>query len=70
MRVVSGKYEDSLDYLLTMSLWMDLAEVFVAYRTIPARLKQIKRHGKRGASWTEAVVKEELDVSRLAPCRS
>jgi hypothetical protein len=62
MWFVTGKYKDQLYYLLTMSLWMDLADVFVAYRTIPARLKQIKRHGKRRAPWTEADIRRELDA--------
>ena len=35
---VTGPYENSLDYLLGMGLWMDLGDVLVAYRTIAKRM--------------------------------
>ncbi|HEU4422393.1 MAG TPA: hypothetical protein VFR67_07610, partial [Pilimelia sp.] len=31
MKFLTGPYENSLDYLLGMSLWMDLADVLIAY---------------------------------------
>lgn len=38
MAVLTGPFENSLDYLLGMSLWMDLGDVLVAYRTIAKRI--------------------------------
>jgi hypothetical protein len=49
MKFLTGPYEDSLDYLVGMSLWMDLADVFVSYRTIVERFGHLRRpaRGKR-----------------------
>jgi hypothetical protein len=43
MKVLTGPYEDSLDYLIGMSLWMDLADVLVSYRTIVKRFGHLRR---------------------------
>ncbi|MEU4553501.1 hypothetical protein [Micromonospora violae] len=42
MTLLSGPYRGSLDYNLTISLWMDIADVFVWYRTICERLGKLK----------------------------
>lgn len=44
MTVLSGAYFDSLERLLTTSLWMDLGDVLIAYRTLTERVKKCKRH--------------------------
>jgi hypothetical protein len=53
MAVLSGPYAQSLDYLLTMGLWMDLGEVLIAYRTICDRFGHLR----------EPVRKSRLGVS-------
>lgn len=47
MKFLTGPYEDSLDYLIGMSLWMDLADVFVSYRTIVERFGHLRRPARR-----------------------
>ncbi len=47
MKFFTGPYEDSLDYLIGMSLWMDLADVLVSYRTIVERFGHLKRPARR-----------------------
>jgi hypothetical protein len=47
MKFLTGPYEDSLEYLLGMSLWMDLADVLVSYRTITERFGHLKRPARR-----------------------
>jgi hypothetical protein len=42
MKVFTGPYPDSLDYMIAMSLWMDLGDVLVAYRTIMDRLGHLR----------------------------
>jgi hypothetical protein len=39
---LSGPHSGSLDYNLAISLWMDIADVFVWYRTICERLGKLK----------------------------
>lgn len=64
MAHLTGPYEHSLDYLLGMSLWMDLGDVLVAYRTIAERLKRLKRLGDRGIAtlWSAADVDREVRI--------
>jgi hypothetical protein len=47
MKLLTGPYEDSLEYLLGMSLWMDLGDVLVAYRTIAERFGHLRRPARR-----------------------
>jgi hypothetical protein len=47
MKFLTGPYEDSLDYLLGMYLWMDLADVLVSYRTIVERFGHLRRPARR-----------------------
>jgi hypothetical protein len=63
MKVLTGPYQDSLDYLLAMSLWMDLGDVLVAYRTIMDRFGHL-RNAARGKSpaWPKADVDRELAI--------
>jgi hypothetical protein len=42
MAVLSGPYPASFDYLIGMSLWMDLGDVLVAYRTIMDRFGHLR----------------------------
>jgi hypothetical protein len=62
MALLTGPYQDSLDYLLGMSLWMDLGDVLVAYRTIAERLKRLKRLGERRIAtlWSAADLDREV----------
>lgn len=65
MAHVTGPYEHSLDYLLGMSLWMDLGDVLVAYRTIAERLKRLKerRIVRRSATpWSADDVDREVQM--------
>jgi hypothetical protein len=65
MAHLTGPYEHSLDYLLGMSLWMDLGDVLVAYRTIAKRLKRLKegRIVRRSATrWSDADVDREVRI--------
>ncbi len=48
MALLTGPYERSLDYLLTMSLWLDLGEVLAAYRTVVDRFALLKGPARRG----------------------
>ena len=65
MAHLTGPYEHSLDYLLGMSLWMDLGDVLVAYRTIAKRLERLGegRIVRRSATpWSAADVKREVRI--------
>ena len=65
MALLTGPYEHSLDYLLGMSLWMDLGDVLVAYRTIADRLKRLKegRIVRRSATpWSAGDVDREVRI--------
>jgi hypothetical protein len=67
MALLTGPYQDSLDYLLGMSLWMDLGDVLVAYRTIAERLKRLKRLGETELTEEAAqLVTRRIQVSRVA----
>jgi hypothetical protein len=57
LELLSGRYNDSLERLLYTSLWMDLGDVFVAYRTIAKRVQCCKRH-----PFSDAEIKQEIDV--------
>jgi hypothetical protein len=48
MAHLTGPYAISLDHLLATSLWMDLSDVLVWYRTIAERLGHLKRPARRG----------------------
>jgi hypothetical protein len=49
MALLSGSFgSDSLDYHLALSLWMDLADVLVWYRTIRDRLGNLKGSARAG----------------------
>jgi hypothetical protein len=69
MKVLTGPYQDSLDYLLGMSLWMDLGDVLVAYRTIMDRFGLLKTPARRKSpAWSVADVDREratLEARRL-----
>lgn len=63
MAMLTGPYEGSLDYLLGMGLWMDLGDVFVAYRTVAKRLGRLgeRRIARRSATpWSAADVDREV----------
>jgi hypothetical protein len=47
MKFLTGPYEGSLDYLLGMSLWMDLGDVLISYRTIVERFGHLRRPARR-----------------------
>lgn len=47
MKFLTGPYENSLDYLIGMYLWMDLADVLVSYRTIVERFGHLRRAARR-----------------------
>jgi hypothetical protein len=47
MSFLTGPYEGSLDYLLGTSLWMDLGDVLISYRTIVERFGYLKRPARR-----------------------
>jgi hypothetical protein len=47
MSFLTGPYEGSLDYLLGTSLWMDLRDVLISYRTIVERFGYLKRPARR-----------------------
>lgn len=47
MSFLTGPYEGSLDYLLGMSLWMDLGDVLISYRTIVERFGHLRRPARR-----------------------
>jgi hypothetical protein len=47
MAVLTGPYKQSLDYLIVVSLWMDLADVLVSYRTIVDRFGHLKNAARR-----------------------
>lgn len=65
MALLTGPYEQSLEYLMTMSLWMDLGEVLAAYRTVVDRFAQLKGPARRGRlPVAQDVVEEELSVLR------
>jgi hypothetical protein len=61
MQLLTGPYPDSLDYLLGMSLWMDLGDVLVAYRTIMDRFKILRNPALlQSPPWPKADVDREL----------
>jgi hypothetical protein len=61
MHLLTGPYPDSLDYLIGMSLWMDLGDVLVAYRTIMDRFGLLRNPARRKSpAWPEADVDREL----------
>jgi hypothetical protein len=61
MAVLSGPYPASLDYLIGMSLWMDLGDVLVAYRTLMDRFGHLKDPAKgMNPAWAGAAVEREL----------
>ena len=61
MAVLSGPCQDSLDYLIGMSLWMDLGDVLVAYRTIMDRFRHLRTTARRQSPpWPKADVYREL----------
>ena len=65
MAHLTGPYEHSLDYLLGMSLWMDLGDVLVAYRTIAKRLERLGegRIVRRSATpWSAGDVDREVRI--------
>jgi hypothetical protein len=63
MQVLTGPYPDSLDYLIGMSLWMDLDDVLVAYRTIMDRFRLLKTPARRQSPpWPKADVDRELAI--------
>lgn len=47
MAYLTGPYKISLDHLLATSLWMDLAEVLVCYRTVIERIGKLKGPARR-----------------------
>ncbi|WP_157743307.1 hypothetical protein [Micromonospora coriariae] len=62
---LSGPYHQSLDYNLAISLWMDLADVFVWYRTIVERLGHLKRPARKGATLvTESEIETQIEKLR------
>lgn len=65
MAHLTGPYEQSLEYLLTMSLWMDLGEVLAAYRTVVDRFAHLRGPARRGRLPVALdVVEDELAVLR------
>lgn len=61
MGLLTGPHERSLEYLLTMSLWMDLGEFLSAYRTVTDRFAHLKGPARRGhLPVTQGVVEAEL----------
>jgi len=61
MAVLSGPYPDSLDYLIGMSLWMDLGDALVAYRTVMDRFGHLRSFTKgKNPAWAGADVEREL----------
>jgi hypothetical protein len=61
MTILSGPYQDSLDYLIGMSLWMDLGDVLVAYRTIMDRFGHLRTPARRQSPpWPKTDVDREL----------
>jgi hypothetical protein len=65
MKHLTGPYEDSLDYLLGMGLWMDLGDVLVAYRTIAKRIDRGLKDGgvlrRSSTPWKLADVREQVE---------
>ena len=59
IRFLTGPYENSLEYLLGMSLWMDLADVLVSYRTIVDRFSHLRRAPRR-----KRISMSVLDIDR------
>jgi hypothetical protein len=65
MAFLSGPYGSSLEYLLGMSLWMDLGDVLVAYRTIAKRLERLRERqiARRSATpWSAADIDREIRI--------
>jgi hypothetical protein len=64
MGELTGPYENSLDYLLGMGLWMDLGDVLVAYRTICKRIDKVLRQGgvlrRATTKWTRQDVDDQV----------
>jgi hypothetical protein len=70
MARLTGPYEDSLDYLIAASLWMDLGDVLVWYRAIADRLGHLKGSARQGRVLvTESEIRYQLDVldGRMLP---
>lgn len=49
MHFLSGPYKDSLEYLVGASLWLDLGDVLVAYRTVVDRFRYLRGPARRGS---------------------
>jgi hypothetical protein len=61
MAFLTGPYQASLDYLLVQSLWMDLGDVFVAYRTIRHRFRLLEGPVRREQPpWSKADLEREI----------
>jgi hypothetical protein len=64
MALLSGSFgSDSLDYHLALSLWMDLADVLVWYRSIRDRLGVLKGSARAGEiPMTAAEIEAECEI--------
>jgi hypothetical protein len=63
MAVLSGPYQDSLDYSIGMPLWIELGDVLVAYRTIMDRFRRLRAPARRkNPAWAGAHVERELAI--------
>lgn len=63
MALLTGPYERSLEYLLTMSLWMDLGDVLAAYRTIVDRFTHLRGSARRQRlSMSPAELEREITI--------
>ena len=61
MNVLTGPHPDLLDYLIGMSLRMDLGDVLVAYRTIMDRFGHLRTTARgKGPAWPKADEDREL----------
>lgn len=70
MAFLSGPYKGSVEYLLGTSLWMDIADVLVCYRTIADRAKLLKGLPRRHRSpLSQLEIEQELVLleSRTLP---
>jgi hypothetical protein len=47
MIYLTGRYQDSLEALLTTSIWIDVADVLIWYRTVGDRLEHLRRGARR-----------------------
>jgi hypothetical protein len=63
MATLTGPYEDSLDYLIAASLWMDLGDILVWYRAIADRLAHLKGSARQARVLVkESEIRHQLDV--------